>query len=424
MPDTSSQPSENSNSFLRFIPIARGKFSILFWKIISRIWMALPVLIRKPIKRAKSLWEGRLVRHHQALLATLLEQNTQAAPIIIFAPCLDWDVQLFQRPQQLALAFARRGALVLYPQPKPNFKQPPFQSLADRLFLCNVVIETFDILDKPIVYVLTWNSGYLKKFKSPCVLYDYVDDIDVFYGDQDQIAKGHEQLVNEAEIIAVTAQQLHSGLQERRPDAFLCPNGVDYDYFAIARLKGTTPPPEDLKPVLAQGKPVIGYYGALARWFDYALVDRLVDLRKEYSFVFIGPDYDGSLRSQKMLQHSNVFWLGVKAYADLPAYLRYFDVATIPFVVNEITHATSPLKLFEYMAGGKPVVVTPMHESMRYPGVLVGGSADDIALRLDEALVLRSDRDYLQTIDEVARSNTWDSRADQILAVLKEKTRV
>ncbi len=229
--------------------------------------------------------------------------------------------------------------------------------------------------------------------------------------------------MNEAEIIAITAQQLQSGLQERRPDAFLCPNGVDYDYFAIARSKAATPPPEDLRPVLSQGRPVIGYYGALARWFDYALVDRLVDLRKEYAFVFIGPDYDGSLRSQKMLQHSNVHWLGVKAYADLPAYLRHFDVATIPFVVNEITHATSPLKLFEYMAGGKPVVITPMHESMRYPGVLVGGSAEEFAMRLDEALVLRSDPEYLQMIDEVARSNTWDSRADQILAALRKKTR-
>jgi hypothetical protein len=423
MASTSQPSSAKSNPIHRLFTVARDRFFVFLWRIISRIWLVLPVFIRKPVKRIKSLWEGRLIRYHQALLAALIEQYSPAVPVIVFAPCLDWNVQLFQRPQQLALALARRGALVFYPQPKPNFKQPPFQNLAERLLLCNVVIEAFDIIDSPVVYVLTWNSGYLKKFKSVRVLYDYVDNIDVFYGDHEQIASGHEQLVSEAEIIAVTALQLQGELQARRPDAFLCPNGVDYDYFAAARSQGADPPPEDMKPVLARGKPVIGYYGALARWFDYDLVYRLVDLRKEYSFVFIGPDYDGSLLSQRMLQRPNVYWLGVKSYANLPSYLRYFDVATIPFVVNEITHATSPLKLFEYMAGGKPVVVTPMHESMRYPGVLVGGSAEEFALRLDEALLLRSDPGYLHRIDEVARSNTWDSRADQILAALREKNR-
>lgn len=65
----------------------------------------------------------------------------------------------------------------------------------------------------------------------------------------------------------------------------------------------------------------------------------------------------------------------MKPYRELPAYLRFFDAAMIPFLVNDITNATSPLKLFEYMAGGKPVVVTPMEESQHYPGVLVADGA-------------------------------------------------
>src|SRR5205823_3980007 len=99
-------------------------------------------------------------------------------------------------------------------------------------------------------------------------------------------------------------------------------------------------------------------------------------------------------------------------------YLRHFDVATIPFVLNDITHATSPLKLFEYMAGHKPVVITAMHESMRYPGVLVANDAGTFAARLDEALRLGRDAGYRERIDRVARANTWDCRARQLLEAL------
>jgi len=421
-PDSNQKPAQ-SNPVLRGVASLRFGVLTLFWKVFPKIWSITPIFIRKPIKRIKTLWESRLVRRHQAALAALIQQHPEANPLIVFAPCLDWNVQLFQRPQQLALSFAHEGALVIYPQPKPNFKHPPFQEIIKNLYLGNVVIGAFDILDSPIVYVLTWNSGYLPNFKTPRVLYDYVDDIDVFYGDQKQIAQGHESLIQDAEIVVVTAERLRLGLQERRPEAVFCPNGVDYEAFSVSRSKESCQPPQDLAPLVAQGVPIIGYYGALARWFDYALVDRLCEIRKEYAFVFIGPDYDGTLRSQKMFQRPNVTWLGVKPYDELPAYLRYFDVATIPFVVNDITHATSPLKLFEYMAGGKPVVVTPMHESMRYPGVLVGGSAEEFAGKLDEALELRSDPLYLQTIDEVARSNTWNSRAAQILTALRERSK-
>ena len=94
----------------------------------------------------------------------------------------------------------------------------------------------------------------------------------------------------------------------------------------------------------------------------------------------------------------------------------------IPFMVNEITHATSPIKLFEYMAAEKPVVITPMQESMHYPGVLVGGSALQFAQQLDCALQKCTDRDYLDLLRKTALENTWERRAEEILSVI-ENTR-
>jgi glycosyltransferase involved in cell wall biosynthesis len=163
---------------------------------------------------------------------------------------------------------------------------------------------------------------------------------------------------------------------------------------------------------------VIGYYGALARWFDYNLLKSVACLRPDLSFVLIGPYYDSTLKSSSLLELPNLFYLGVKPYAQIPAYLRCFDVAMIPFQLNDITHATSPLKLFEYMAGGKPVVVTPMRESLRYPGVLSGKDPAEFAAQLDLALQLRNDSKYIAALDEVARQNTWDARARQLLQAL------
>jgi len=114
----------------------------------------------------------------------------------------------------------------------------------------------------------------------------------------------------------------------------------------------------------------------------------------------------------------NVHWLGVRSHTQLPQYLKYFDVATIPFKLNKITHSTSPVKLFEYMAGGKPVVTTAMHESSRCEGVIVTESPEDFVRKLDEALQRRTDPVYLDLIDRLARENTWDVRAQQILEAL------
>ena len=78
----------------------------------------------------------------------------------------------------------------------------------------------------------------------------------------------------------------------------------------------------------------------------------------EFDFVFIGPNYDQSMDGQPVFDLDNVHWLGPKDYDELPRYLQEFSVATIPFVLNDVTHAVSPVKLHEYLAAGKPVVAT------------------------------------------------------------------
>jgi hypothetical protein len=188
---------------------------------------------------------------------------------------------------------------------------------------------------------------------------------------------------------------------------------VDYNHFAQARTPGLSVP-EDLVTLFAEGRPLAGYIGALARWFDYPLLEAVARKRSDWHFILVGPDHDHTL-PEYLINLPNVHWSGVKPYQDLPAYLRCFTAGLIPFQLNAITHATSPIKLYEYMAAGKPVVSTPIHEATRVAEVLLAKDADEFAAQLNQAVDLNRDEGYLRRSDELARLNTWEARARQIL---------
>jgi glycosyltransferase involved in cell wall biosynthesis len=151
----------------------------------------------------------------------------------------------------------------------------------------------------------------------------------------------------------------------------------------------------------------------LAQWLDYDLINYACERRPEFNFVMIGPRYDQS--SQRLKNHKNLFLLGAKKYSDLKYYLRHFDVATIPFSTGRIADSTSPVKLFEYMAGGKPIVTTSMRECARYRSVLVANDYDDYLNRITNALSLRFDSRYLELLREESNANTWQSRVAEFL---------
>ena len=396
---------------------------IRFWnKLRQMAWQSLalrllPQFIARPIKEVARQRRIESTKPYREQFEAILTAHPDARQVIIFPPSLDWNVQLFQRPQQLALAFAEQGALVFYLHPKITPGLAAFEQFRPQLYLCNIPVETFAFIDSPLIYLLTWNRTYATAFNSPRIIYDYVDEIRVFDGDFQQMVSDHERLVQESYLVITTAEPLYQSTRKLRPDALLCPNGVDYAHFEVARQRSSQPIPEDLAPIVAKNNPIVGYYGALAEWFDYDLVMALARRRIDLSFVIIGPDYDGTMHPS-FLDLPNLAWLGVKPYRQLPIYLAYFDVAMIPFMLNEITHATSPLKLFEYMAGGKPVIVTPMRESLRYDGVLVADSLDTFSEQIDQALQLTKNSAYLRRIDQTARESTWQVRAEQILSAL------
>jgi glycosyltransferase involved in cell wall biosynthesis len=398
----------------------------LFYRIFNRVRYAsltnnllriLPSFMHTPIQdiRYKFLQPG--LSPLQEMLLDIIQKHNGVKSMIVFPPSLDWSTQLFQRPQQMALALAGNDALIFYLQHRENWDEIPFTQIQPYLYLCNVPVETFRCLEGVIIYIFTWNKVFQTAFMSPRIIYDYVDDIRTFPGNHSGMLRDHQQLLKDAELILITAQRLYEEVLPKRPDAVRCPNGVNYDHFVRARHQPAEYVPEDIRPLFDIGNPIVGYYGALAKWLDYDLMECISAERRDLTFILIGPDYDNTL-PDSLLDQVNVHWLGMKPYQELPDYLRHFDVAIIPFRLTDITHATSPIKLFEYFAAGKPIVTTAMQESAQYPGVLVSENCHDFTIKLDQALKLRSDPDYLELSDRIARQNTWDMRARQILEVL------
>jgi glycosyltransferase involved in cell wall biosynthesis len=360
-------------------------------------------------------------------LKQIVSQYPAARGVVIFPPSIDWDTPLFQRPQQMALAFAALGYLVLYSVRADSPSElDRFHRVTDRLHVCRVPPAVYDVIEGAIAVAYTYSYRWARHLISPIVVYEMIDDLEIFTDYPLWLLRYyHAKLVQRAAVVVGCASYLHAKLIRRRPDALLCPNGVDFDRFAATNHGGQLLLPDAMRALVDEQKPIVGYYGALAEWFDFDLLKYAARALPHYSFVLIGPDYDGQgLRDSGISMLSNIHWLGPKPYAELPRYLACFDVATIPFKIDAALQAVSPIKLFEYMAGGRPVVTTDLTECRKYPVVRIARTPDEWVERLQEAVRLQKDPSHVAELMLTARQNTWTARAQQIVTALQATGRL
>ena len=376
--------------------------------------------IRNRLKRAPVEGDAdtEFRRRYERELDEILDTHKDAAGIVIYPPTIGWAAQLFQRPQQMARAFARMGYLTFFgvdwggPEEVRGFRYAD-----DRLCLTGLPPNLLPILERvpnPLMISYVYNYEFRKYLSNPTTIFEHIDHLDVFASSfsMDQLGSWFDEAARDAEVVAASARDLQVELLPTRPDTILCPNGVTFEHFAGYR-PGPVPP--DLERIVNRGRPIVGYYGAIAEWVDYDLLDFAAERLGDYSFVFIGPNYDKTMDEAAVFQRENVWWLGPKSYDVLPGYLHHFSVATIPFKVNDVTHSVSPLKLFEYMAGGKPVVTTAMRESQHYDNVLVAHDPEEWVKLIVDGAALDRDPSFVASLQRTARANTWDQRVGTLI---------
>ena len=362
--------------------------------------------------------------------------------IIIWRSNFGWNVPLFQRPQHISLNLSKQKCLVFYEVTHFTDKVKDLKKESDNLILINlenksvqkILFSKLQNIQKPKyiqIYSTDWNmtvnelKSYIKNGYK--IIYEYIDEINaVLSGTKDipvNIKQKYEYMLSDTEnvFVVVTADKLKEDILKKRGNqklVFAC-NGVDYEHYQ--NIDKDYKFDEAFANILKTNKPIIGYYGAFASWFDYNMVKKLAEKRPEYNIVLIGTKYDDTLEKSNLEELENVHFLGTKDYKILKNYASKFNVCTVPFLINDITKATSPLKIFEYMALGKPIVTTAMDECKKYKSVFIANNSEEFIELIDKAINLNKDinKEYFETLKKEALENVWACKAKDIIKILE-----
>lgn len=411
-------------------------------------WLTKPIrsmgrLMRDPSAEIR-LWRARAVHHIEApsviaqvadatsldltwsdFQARVLADTSSYTGIFIQEVVIDWNVPLYQRPQHISVAMAKLGYLVIYRT--VNWSGDNVNGF--REVLPNVWLSNQDEVDTIKGAVRSvYSTGYVNSprhfkeiGKGNVMMYEYIDHIDPqISGDPDNIKRLLEQkewaFSGGADVIVASAAALEKEAVEAvgGSKVISAKNGVDTGHYRNP-IHADYVLPNNLKEFRSRYKKVVGYFGAIAPWLWYEGLSDLVAQREDCGFLFIGPDYYGGV--EKLPNSSNVLYLGAIDYKVLPAYARTFDVCIIPFEKGEIARTTSPLKLFEYFALEKPVVVTEwMDECVAHPEVYRGGTVQQLSEALSAALSAKDDERLRVRFSQMADENSWESRAKAMTA--------
>ncbi|MDP8249255.1 MAG: glycosyltransferase [Candidatus Tritonobacter lacicola] len=256
------------------------------------------------------------------------------------------------------------------------------------------------------------------------VVYDCVDIMSAFprYGDpvlRAEFIEKEERLVRRSDLVFATTDAIYREKKVLNESTYLVPNVGDFEHFSAALSP-------DLKPageIARMKRPVIGFIGAVTDYkLDIPLLEAVAQMRPDWSLVLAGPVLKPCDRfgSSSLSERENVHVLGKVPYEKLPAYVKGFDVCIIPYALNDYTRGVFPIKFFEYMATGKPVVSTPLPSLLGYsPLVSFGKSPTEFIGAVEEAL-REEDESIVRKRIETARENTWPGRIRRIMGLIEQ----
>lgn len=358
--------------------------------------------------------------------------------IILWRSSFGYNVPLFQRPQHIANNLAKEKCLMFYEVTTMTDRVKTIKKHSNNIYLMNfnnkslekILMNVLKNIDKPKyiqLYSTDWklsveniekylNNGY--KF-----IYEYIDHLSPELAGtkelpQNIIDKYNYVMSHKNVYVVVTADALEKEVIKKRgkENLVFSSNGVDYSFFKTFDKEYNFE--KEFLDVLNKNKPIIMYYGALAKWVDYNLIKEIATTNK-YSIVLFGIKYDESY-DEEMGKTENVYFLGSRNYKVLKNYARKADILMIPFKINDITKSTSPVKIFEYMALHKPIVTSDMPECRKYQSVLIGHNKKEFIKKLDEALKLRNNKNYINLLDKEAKDNDWNIKAKVIVDMIKK----
>lgn len=363
--------------------------------------------------------------------------------VIVCLAAAGWK-GMWARAQQFMSIFARRGNQVIYVEPPITYLSPlknpalrgqsrdyyyqatdhiyvykppvilPFGNLYRTVNRLNQAILAGGLkrvcrglgLKPTVCWTYLPNTADLSLPANIIVVYDCADEHTAFPGliNKNTVHGMEKGLFQRADAALASAGELLRLKKDMCKGLMLVPNGADVAHFRKAQDPELAIPEE----LAVLPGPVIGYIGAVSPWLDQEMLLAAARAHPEWSMVIIGPvDCDVSL----LQAMPNIKLLGHRDYGSLPAYLKRFDAAVIPFKITELTRGVNPVKLYEYLAAGKPVVSSALPEVLPFsPALSIARTPDEFVGKLEEELAGDTPEKAAERL-RLAGLNSWEARA-------------
>jgi GT2 family glycosyltransferase/glycosyltransferase involved in cell wall biosynthesis len=353
---------------------------------------------------AQERWDS-VERRNQLLIRALSARNPQTRFLFVEAPARPRELGGWRpRPPRLV---APGIWVVRVARPLPNRAS---RAVSDRVEAAQIRRAARAVgLERPFLWTQDPRAADLIDILGVAgIVYDLTDDWAAFEREpaRRSLVDGRiDRLLERADWVFACSRKLAEDAHRRGTEAQLLPNAV-------------TPPPPAAAPlpeVLALPRPRLGYLGTLhSDRLDAGLVARAARLRPQWSFVLMGPDLLRGPDRATLLALPNVHYLGVRPHTRVPSFLAGLDLALLPNLVSDFTRSLDPLKMYEYLASGLPVIATPAGIAQEFRGlVTIATGAEELVAGAERELACAGEERREQLRAAVA-GETWDARAQAV----------
>ena len=354
-----------------------------------------------------------------------------ACPDLVCLSHLRWDF-VYQRPQHLMSRCARDRRVFFVEEPLRE-DGPARLEVSERPGGVRVVVPRLphglspaeaeaaqrellhDLLDEQgiadfVLWLYTPMALPLADGLEPAaIVYDCMDELSLFRGAPPELLEREARLLETADLVFTGGQSLYEAKRERHPSVHAFPSSIEVSHFGRARAPLPEPADQAALP-----RPRLGFFGVIDERMDLDLLAGVAEARPDWQIVLLGPVV--KIDPAVLPRRPNLHYLGMKPYDDLPVYLAGWDVALMPFARNESTRFISPTKTPEYLAGGRPVVSTPIRDVVLPYGEMglieIAEDVESFVAAVERALELAGDgtsgRDaWLRRVDEHLGQGSW-----------------
>jgi UDP-galactopyranose mutase len=374
---------------------------------------------------------------------------TNAATMICFSH-LRWDF-VYQRPQHLMARFARLMRVYFIEEPILGEGVKPFLEVRSTVSGVTVAVPHLPagldaeaathaqraLMDElcleqgirgPVLWYYTPMAGaFSDHLHSAAVVYDCMDELSAFKFAPPRLRELERALLRRADLVFTGGYSLYEAKCKQHPRVHAFPSSVDVAHFAKARGALALDEPSDQTAI---PHPRLGFFGVIDERMNVQLLTAVAELRPDWQFVMVGPVV--KVDPADLPRRPNIHFVGGKKYDELPAYLAGWDVALMPFALNESTRFISPTKTPEYLAGGKPVISTPITDVIRHYGELeavrIAATPEEFVAEIEIAFEKNNAPGaWLEAADrELAETSwdmTWKQMTDLIATVWKPQSK-